>query len=1009
VIDPSTRQAGDDSTRVNDIEAALRQTLPQQSLNDRRSLAQLLSDLEQKRITAAEAERLLSSNPELKRMFKRLEGQTLSNGNAPISISFGEGNQFGDITFGDIVAGDQLNVSINLGDPRAIREQEKQDRFRLSLIKLVRDIWITDMLDNRLAEVLWISLGLTEQPEAVPRSIGEYVPEARGTPRPITPGTKTIEIFDRFGCSLLILGEPGAGKTTLLLELARDLLNRAEDHVIEPVPVVFNLSNWALRTQPLEDWLILQLQKMYHVPPHESRPLIEQNALVLLLDGLDEVAPEARLACAQAINRFKEKYRAPIAVCSRVKDYQALTTHLMLQGAVLAQPITSEQIVAYLGKYDGKLDNLRDALLSDDELCKLAETPLMLSMMAVVFKEGGQQAIAEVQTREEKQRAVFDQYIEKMFVRRGEHKQYTKERTIGWLTWLAEQLQQQKLTVFLIEQLQPSWLAGKRWVWLYTLISRMISVFLLTSILGVGVFAANIWELLLLGLLGGGVVGVIDGVRLTLFARSPSENIAYTALRILGVWLLVALALGPFFGLAKQGPEQDLIFNGTFAVTGFNLGVFAAGFVGVMFGLRGSRQRINDDVHTAEQLKWSFGDALRGAANYGIGFNCLGWAVGTAVWLSGGRGGAWATRVGTDLFGWVTAPFGVSNDLINILILATVVAGGFGVAFGTVMQGLKYTIIDVKDKRRGNQGISLSLRNAVRAIGTFSIAFSFFFFGLLLIVNDFDLRYLTEIIAVSIRTGVVIGFAAALWNGGFDIVQHYVLRALLYAQGFVPPGNYVRFLDFATDRIFLNRPGGGYIFLHRTLQEHFAAHKAEHVKTLPNQWRPLLLRLGLFLGAVAVVLAIFTFGYGPAVLLTHERLGSEVPFHTVQIGENIERPEGIYCEDICVEAGDTVLVQAGGLMHTGHFVIWVNPNGTNAGFIGAPMGTTWDIPNIPVGTLHGALMCRISGEQDWRQCGPRLEFQAPIAGCLEFMINGIEFQKYAGYYYVSAQIQPAQQ
>jgi hypothetical protein len=32
-----------------------------------------------------------------------------------------------------------------------------------------------------------------------------------------------------------------------------------------------------------------------------------------------------------------------------------------------------------------------------------------------------------------------------------------------------------------------------------------------------------------------------------------------------------------------------------------------------------------------------------------------------------------------------------------------------------------------------------------------------------------------------------------------------------------------RFLDYATERIFLRKVGGGYIFIHRLLLEHFAA------------------------------------------------------------------------------------------------------------------------------------------------------------------------------------------
>jgi hypothetical protein len=37
------------------------------------------------------------------------------------------------------------------------------------------------------------------------------------------------------------------------------------------------------------------------------------------------------------------------------------------------------------------------------------------------------------------------------------------------------------------------------------------------------------------------------------------------------------------------------------------------------------------------------------------------------------------------------------------------------------------------------------------------------------------------------------------------------------------PRRYVDFLDYAAERIFLHRVGGGYIFIHRMLQDYFAA------------------------------------------------------------------------------------------------------------------------------------------------------------------------------------------
>ena len=52
-------------------------------------------------------------------------------------------------------------------------------------------------------------------------------------------------------------------------------------------------------------------------------------------------------------------------------------------------------------------------------------------------------------------------------------------------------------------------------------------------------------------------------------------------------------------------------------------------------------------------------------------------------------------------------------------------------------------------------------------------------------------------------------------------LKHYVLRILLWRSDYAPL-NYIRFLDYAAERVFLRKVGGGYIFTHRLLMEYFA-------------------------------------------------------------------------------------------------------------------------------------------------------------------------------------------
>ena len=67
------------------------------------------------------------------------------------------------------------------------------------------------------------------------------------------------------------------------------------------------------------------------------------------------------------------------------------------------------------------------------------------------------------------------------------------------------------------------------------------------------------------------------------------------------------------------------------------------------------------------------------------------------------------------------------------------------------------------------------------------------------------------------------GFTA---GGGASCIKHFLLRIFLYLRGYIP-WDYARFLNYATERIFLHKVGGSYIFIHRMLLEHFAQMELE--------------------------------------------------------------------------------------------------------------------------------------------------------------------------------------
>jgi hypothetical protein len=276
-----------------------------------------------------------------------------------------------------------------------------------------------------------------------------------------------------------------------------------------------------------------------------------------------------------------------------------------------------------------------------------------------------------------------------------------------------------------------------------------------------------------------------------------------SVLKFLAVGFTVCLSVSLVYGISVR--TLDLVAEIWEARGGDLLG---AGLIwglscGLLFGFgpKGVRRTLTNDIQTVEQLSWSGRAGLRGGLQ-GILFGLVAGAIAGAV----SRG----QPVVSPFVGRGMSDIGI---VLNVMGICMLFCGLVGVVFG----GLSGTLVKTR-KVRPNHGLHLSLINACVTAPLLGLGF-----GLVGCLIGWFVCAEGCAPAYGIF-GLLIGLLAALWYGGVFVLQHTTLRLMLWLLGSTPPiGKLAGFLDSASRRIFLQKVGGGYIFVHRYLQEHFAA------------------------------------------------------------------------------------------------------------------------------------------------------------------------------------------
>lgn len=622
---------------------------------------------------------------------------------------------------------------------------------------------------------------------------------------------------------VLILGNPGAGKSVMLMRLAHELAAEIQGHPgpNSPVPVRFHLGSWTPRAPNLGKWLSDVLNDWYSCGREDVRRWIEAGALLPLLDGLDEVAPDDRLACVAAINQHLDNHKGGLVVTSRRQAYNDLRKEKPLkkvQAEVVLKPMGEAQREAYLARLGSGLETLRSALREQPVLRELASSPLMLRLMVKAYENAQPAALAGVieSAPEDRQGRLVEAYVTEM-EKRPESQRYGTLRTRRALAWLSCAMNKHGMTRFEVERLQPTWLAGAAAPFAYAILSRGLGGGLMGGVLALA-FWYQPWFLPVSGLAAGAAVGALDALPLwkaTANGRAGG-NALQAAVRVLTLGTAAFLV---FVGLA------DALLPVRLYGIGFSVGLI----FGLVFGLRPGDLR-GEDTWIFKVLRkggWSWRGGLLGM---GLGaFSGL--ALALLAVLSQAEGGQ-GNKPKLELWLFLGVAMSVLGGLLGGI------TGGLVISFEEAQTrpnlGLRRITRDIR---------RVALRFAVivaAALFTVGLGTTWWRDQTLSSAREANgllnaLRYSgLDILWMSARLGAATGLVIALGYGALDVLQHFCLRLLLSATGRFP-WRWVRFLDHAANCGLLDKIEGhktgdgkdgkvesGYEFLHEIVRKWFA-------------------------------------------------------------------------------------------------------------------------------------------------------------------------------------------
>lgn len=226
------------------------------------------------------------------------------------------------------------------------------------------------------------------------------------------PGLSAVEKYKK----LIVLGKPGAGKTTFLKYLAIQC-NQGQFQS-ELVPIFVTLKNFAeaIDEPSLLEYISHQFSEC-GVTSAQIHELLNQRRALVLLDGLDEVREEHHNRVLQEIREFSEKFYDNYFIMScRIAAWEYTFDKFT---EVEISDFDAEQIQIFAENWFRnkvvKAEDFMKRIKANNRMQQLAVTPLLLTLLCLVFEESGDLPA----NRSELYKEGLDVFLKKWDAKRG--------------------------------------------------------------------------------------------------------------------------------------------------------------------------------------------------------------------------------------------------------------------------------------------------------------------------------------------------------------------------------------------------------------------------------------------------------------------------------------------------------------------------------------------------------------------------------------------------------------